>query len=66
MEELVMDKNLVEIKDIQKLEIPLLSMFVDPNVPVDSGMFFNQYKIERTKVYSKHKLSKILKKEVRT
>jgi hypothetical protein len=60
MEELVMNKNLVEIKDIQKLEIPLLNMLVDRNILIN----VNPFKLEREKVYSKHKLSKILKKEV--
>ena len=61
MEELVMEKNVVEIKDIQKLEIPLLNMLVDKNILIN----FNPFKLEREKVYNKHKLSKILKKEVR-
>jgi len=38
-----MDKNLVEIKDNSKVgDFLFLSMFVDPNVPVDSGMFFKK------------------------
>jgi hypothetical protein len=49
-----MGKILAKEKDIQKLEIPRLSLF---NV--------NIYKFERERIYVRHKLTKKLRKEVR-
>lgn len=48
-----MDKNLVEIKDIQKLEIPQFNL-----------LDLSGDKLERVIAYLKHKFPKKLKKEV--